>query len=434
MSPTPVTVTTLRGPTPTAPGTPPAPGTLGVLPRTSPPAPPRRASTPRSVRRLRRLQLAAVALLLAFGAFAITALAVSFNAAAHAAESLTQYHRLADARVQALRVQQSANAWALTPTTAVRDQLDDQLGTLATTLADAAGVADDRDRVVPLTGALVNYAMTLQNALNADGTSSAAIASKANDQLAIDLITPLEAATAAAGDRVASDLNTNWVYWVAGAAVLAVGALAAIGVALARASHRYLNIGVAAGLLCAVVSAVVVWSVAGAASSVAFDFTDSSRADLDNIAVARQQIHQARADELLAIGLQSDGGSYLTQWTAGYTAATSAVAEVTKSSKVTKALTTYNTAHTTVANLIAKSQWAQASNAAIGSSGAGAEAFANLDSALSTLNTTLRSPVISSVTGVGNAVISGIAGVILLTLAGAGLTFWGVARRIEEYR
>ena len=102
------------------------------------PVPARRRSAPSSVRRLRGLQLGAVALILAFGAFAITALALSLTAASHASQSLTQYYRLADAQVQALQVQQSANTWALTPTSAVRQQLDQRLGTLATTLADAA--------------------------------------------------------------------------------------------------------------------------------------------------------------------------------------------------------------------------------------------------------------------------------------------------------
>ncbi|MEZ5128375.1 MAG: hypothetical protein R2703_07735 [Micropruina glycogenica] len=135
------------------------------------PVPARRRSAPSSVRRLRGLQLGAVALILAFGAFAITALALSLTAASHASQSLTQYYRLADAQVQALQVQQSANTWALTPTSAVRQQLDQRLGTLATTLADAAAVSDDRgpcgaaDR---RSGELA--AMTLQDALNANGT------------------------------------------------------------------------------------------------------------------------------------------------------------------------------------------------------------------------------------------------------------------------
>ncbi len=40
----------------------------------------------------------------------------------------------------------------------------------------------------------------------------------------------------------------------------------------------------------------------------------------------------------------------------------------------------------------------------------------------------------SSVTTLGTGVAGAIAGVIVFTLAGAGLTFWGVSRRIEEYR
>ncbi|GAA0337691.1 hypothetical protein [Micropruina glycogenica] len=398
------------------------------------PVPARRRSAPSSVRRLRGLQLGAVALILAFGAFAITALALSLTAASHASQSLTQYYRLADAQVQALQVQQSANTWALTPTSAVRQQLDQRLGTLATTLADAAAVSDDRDRVVPLTGALVSYAMTLQDALNAKGTDSAAIAAKADNQLTDDLITPLQAATAHAGDRVATDLTGNWKFWVLGGAVLAGAGLAAIGVALARASHRYLNIGLAAGLLCALVSAGVVWTVAGQAGTAASDFAGTSRAVLDNLTTARQSIHQARADELLSVGLQSAGGTYADRWSTGYNAAKNALADVPKSGTASNALLAYGTGHSTVANAIGKSQWAQAASAAVGSSAKAATSFDDLDTKLTALATSTRQPVTSSVTTLGTGVAGAIAGVIVFTLAGAGLTFWGVSRRIEEYR
>jgi hypothetical protein len=407
-----------------------APAAVAATPA---PVPARRRSAPNSVRRLRALQLGAVALILAFGAFCITALAMSLTAASTASQSLTQYYRLADARVQALAVQQSANAWALTPTTAVRQQLNDQLGTLATTLADAAGVADDRDRVVPLTGALVSYAMTLQDALDANGTQSAAIAAKADTQLTNDLLTPLDAATAAAGDRVSAQLEGNWKYWVLGGAVVAGAGLAAIGVALARASHRYLNIGLAAGVLCAIVSAGVVWTLAGQAGTAASEFAGTSRTALDNLTIARQNAHQARADELLAVGLQSGGSKYADRWTTGYNACKTALAAVPKSSAATSALTSYNAQHATVATAIAKASWAQAASAVVGGSST-ATAFADLDTKLTALSGATRQPVTASVTSLNTGVAGAIAGVIVFTLAGAGLTFWGVSRRIEEYR
>ncbi|MEZ5200555.1 MAG: hypothetical protein R2742_04275 [Micropruina glycogenica] len=396
------------------------------------PVPARRRSAPSSVRRLRGLQLGAVALILAFGAFAITALALSLTAASHASQSLTQYYRLADAQVQALQVRNKApTPGHLTPTSA-------GCGSNSTN-----GWAHARrcrrgerrgDRVV-LTGALVHcHAMTLQDALNANGTDSAAIAAKADNQLTDDLITPLQAATAHAGDRVATDLTGNWKFWVLGGAVLAGAGLAAIGVALARASHRYLNIGLAAGLLCALVSAGVVWTVAGQASTAASDFAGTSRAVLDNLTTARQSIHQARADELLSVGLQSAGGTYADRWSTGYDAAKNALADVPKSGTASNALLAYGTGHSTVANAIGKSQWAQAASAAVGSSAKAATSFDDLDTKLTALATSTRQPVTSSVTTLGTGVAGAIAGVIVFTLAGAGLTFWGVSRRIEEYR
>jgi len=404
----------------------------GTTSRTPAPVP-RKPVTPLAVRRLRRLQVAAVALILAFGALVVTALSVSFAAAGHAQESLTQYNRLGDARVQALKVQQVANSWALTPTSAVRSQLDSQLATLATTLADAAGVADDRDRIVPMSGALVGYAMTLQNAVNANGEASAAILAKADSQLSAQLLEPLGAAATIAGDRVSTDLTTNWLYWVLGGALLAGAALVWIMVALARASHRRINLGVAAGVVCAVISAGLVALVASESASVAGDFTGSGRAGLDAVTTARQQVHQARADELLAVGLKASGATYQQRWSAGYTAARKALGDVPKSSDAAAKLTAYNSAHTRVVHASTAATWSTAATTALEAGGASGT-FTAVDLSLNTLNANTRSPVTTAVSGVGNSTVGGIAGVIVLTLLGAGLAFWGVSRRVEEYR
>ncbi|MEZ5088755.1 MAG: hypothetical protein R2719_02980 [Micropruina sp.] len=102
--------------------------------------------------------------MLAFGTLVVTALVMVLVATGGARESLVQYERLAQARENALKVQQAANLWALKPSAEVRAQVNERLGVVASNLADAAGVADDRARIVPLTGALVAYGMTLQDA------------------------------------------------------------------------------------------------------------------------------------------------------------------------------------------------------------------------------------------------------------------------------
>ncbi|MFT4215700.1 MAG: hypothetical protein QM619_00710 [Micropruina sp.] len=389
----------------------------------------RRTSTPRSVRRLRRLQLGAVALLLAFGALVAAALTVSLDASSRAAESLTQYQRLADARIQALEVQQAANSWALTPTDDVRTTVTSQLTTLATTLADASAVEADRDRIVPLTGALVHYSMTLQDALNANGTAAAALLAKADTQLTDELLTPLATAGVTAGDRVQSDLTSGWLPWVIGGFAVTAGGLIAISVALARASHRYLNPGVALALICALASVAVLALTATTASNTATGFAQGSRADLEAASSVQQQLNQARADELLAVGLQSAGTSYLQRWSTAYTAANAAIANLPTTSSPD--LTAYNAAHAQVATAVGKAQWDVAAGLV---TGAAQTAFTAVDQSLNTITANLRSPVTSSVKSVGDGVIAGIAGVIVLTLAGAGLAVWGVARRIEEYR
>ena len=392
-----------------------------------------RKSTPASVRRLRRLQVTAVALLLVFGALVVTALAVSFNSARSARDTLAQYNRLADAQVQALAVQQSANTWPLSPSSAVRTSVGDQLGELATTLADAAAVAADRGRIVPLTGALVSYGMTLQDALNVDGTASAVLLAKSDAQLRSTILAPLQQGEQAIGDRVVTDLNTSWVLWVYLGAVVVAGGLVAVLVLLARSSHRYVNHGVAAGLVCAMVSVVIATAALGSAASTAAGFDSSTRASLDGLATTRTQLNQARADELLAIGLRGAGTTYQTRWTTQYDAAKKALADVPGSTSAQAALAAYNTAHGQVSAKLASSDWNGAAALAVGNGAAG-KAFGTADNAVSNLATTVRAPLTAGVASAADTIATAIAAVIVLTLAGAALATWGVARRIEEYR
>lgn len=412
----------------------------GIQPsaQTPPPAPaqatatPRRG-TPRSVRRLRRLQVIAVALVVAFGALVVAGLAVQSSAAGHASASLAQYNRLTEARVQALQVQQAANTWALTPTAAVRAEVTSNLTTLATSLADASAVSEDRDTIAPLTAALVNYSMTLQDALNAKGTDSAALLAKADSALSADLLKPLGEAAAAAGDRVSSDLTANWLYWVIGGFVLAGGGLIAVQVALARASHRYLNPGVALGLVAALASVTVLAVTAGSATTAATSFSSTTRAELDAAATARTQLNQARADELLMIALQGGGASYRTRWNDAYSDARKAVQTISTRAKALSELTAYAEAHGEVVEAADHADWAGARSLLLGD-GAAATAFDEAASSLAALASDAGGPAAESVGSVGEGVVVAIAGVVLLTLAGAALAVWGVARRIEEYR
>lgn len=392
----------------------------------------RKPGTPRPVRRLRRLRLAAVSLVLAFGTLVVTALVMVLVATGGARESLVQYERLAQARENALKVQQAANLWALKPSAEVRAQVNERLGVVASNLADAAGVADDRARIVPLTGALVAYGMTLQDALNASGSASAAILVKADDQLQTELLTPLEAATATAADRLTADLTTNWLWWVIFGVVVAGGALVMILVALARTSHRYLNLGVAGGLVCAIVAATAMGLAAGTASNAGTEFSTTDRAQIDAMSSARQKLHQARADELLVVALRGTGTAPRERWTTNTTAARRDLSAVPDAATAASNLTTYVNAQSQVTAALTRSDWAAAT--ALVTDGASAKAFTTLSGTITTLNANLRSPMRGSVTAAESATAIAIAAVLALSFGGAALAAWGVSQRIEEYR
>lgn len=392
-----------------------------------------RSSTPATVKRLRRLRIGAVALLLTFGTLITVALGLSYSSALGAQATLTQYYRLADAQVQALTVQQTANTWPLGGSDGLRSTIETRLGEVAGTLAEAASETEDRARIAPISAALVRYAMTLQDAINAEGTESAAILARADQQLTNDVIKPLHAAKVAAGDRLAGEMNSGWTLWVYLAAAVTAAGLVAVLVALARSSHRYVNVGVALGLVSALISALVAGAAIGNAANAGGEFNSSTRPSLDSVSLAGQQINQARADELLAVGLRADGRALLTRFATGYEAARNALTSVTGASAARSSLTSYNSAHQQVASALNGSQWDTARSLVI-STGPSGRGFTSADRALTTLTERLRDPATTDISQPADNLASAIGVSVLLTLIGAGMAAWGVARRLEEYR
>lgn len=180
-------------------------------------------------------------------------------------------------------------------------------------------------------------------------------------------------------------------------------------------------------------SVTILATTAGQATTAATAFTSSTRADLDAVVTARVQVNQARADELLSVALQADGGSHRTRWETSYGEARKALQTFGTRSAALTALTAYSDAHKKVTAAIDAKDWVTATNLVL-LNGVAATSFTAADSAVTTLADTTRSPAAESVTSVGEGIVLAIAGVVLLTLAGAALAVWGVARRIEEYR
>ena len=133
-----------------------------------------------------------------------------------------------------------------------------------------------------------------------------------------------------------------------------------------------------------------------------------------------------------AVG-QRTGTTYRTRWTAGFTAAGAAVAQVPDSTAAAAALRGYRTAHTDVVEALTAQKWGAAAGLVTGS-GAAAIRFAAADDAVAELAGSTRDPVTSAVAAAGDRIALVIAAVVLLTLLSAALAAWGVARRIEEYR
>ncbi|WP_188037785.1 hypothetical protein, partial [Actinotalea sp. JY-7885] len=320
---------------------------------------------------------------------------------------------------------------------------DDAMTTAAELVAQAARAQPaDGTALAALNVAMLDYAADVEQARAANRQGlpvGAQYLRNASATLRADALPVLAALIEANEDRVSSEFGAARAAWIPVVLVslLALGAVVAASVWLARRTHRYLNLRlVGAGVVLLVLlvgSTVTLGSVSTAVDRTRVgDFAAASA-----LSRARLAAYDAKANESLTLISRGSGAAFDEAWEASsaITLDTLRDAHVAGAEDLRSAWDTYATSHYLVRDADAAGEWDLAVEDATSDAEDSVNAtFAAFDArtadALAEASQGTSDTLAEARSGLGLAVwLAALAG-----LAVAGLSWTGFARRIEEYR
>lgn len=255
---------------------------------------------------------------------------------------------------------------------------------------------------------------------------------------ALPLLDSLGEANRARAEAEFAAARGGWILAVV-VCVLAIGAVAAASVWLARRTHRYVNVPVVGAgvvvLLLLVASAVALGSVAGTVGAV----RSGSYAATLALSDARIAAFDAKANESLTLISRGSGAAYEEAWAASSeTTATrlaDAVATGGASAELESAWAAYVDRHRQIRELDDGGEWDEAVAAATARDAESANVtFDAFDAASGERLTEASEATSAALRGAGSLLAVGGWLCVLAGLVAAALGWWGLWQRIEEYR
>ncbi len=375
--------------------------------------PPRSPST--TAQRLRRAQVVVVSALLVLG-IAATWLLLDLRAQLSAAPQLaTQYQRLSAVEADLIEAGNRARLKTLGDSSAdVNAALNSAMSGLVGAAADRPA---DRAALVEIGADTARYGVAL-------ASGSAALA-EADNLLTQTLIPQIDALRS---ELRAGTTTPSWSVHALVLSVVALLALTAIIVAsvdLARLSRRFLNIGVALAAIAVMVVASVGLSAVVEATTANGAARVTGFAEVAGLSDGQIALAQLRHSQTVAITTKSADGSTLKSQLAQVVGLQNCGVATSTVSAVQKQYQTINAA-------LEKSNWATATQAL--TSAATMKNDNTLLAAVATESTaSLASSDAQSSTAL-TTVTRSAAVTAVLSVAGAIVAYWGVARRLKEYR
>ena len=253
---------------------------------------------------------------------------------------------------------------------------------------------------------------------------------------------PLLSNLAQANDeRVALEFNRagQALWWLMVPGLLALAALGAALTWIARHSHRYVNVPLAGAAL-----VVLVTLVGGAAGLLGVkadvDTTrDGEYAATRAVAAARTAAFDAKANESLTLIARGSGAAFQEAWAASSEAVTTQFATLDANLVATgldeQLWADYVAAHEEIRALDDSGDWDGAVELATGAgTGTGNTTFAAFDEDSAQVLSDVADRTASSLADTGGWLPLGGILSVLVGLLAAGLSWWGVSQRLEEYR
>jgi hypothetical protein len=443
---------TVPGSTP-ATGSTPAAGTAADQPPPASTGPTSAAGSPPATRTGRStpatMRLVAILLVLA-GLVAAAASLQTFvgadRALARAEANATQLVRLQDIQTNLVRADADVtNAFLLggLEPPDLRAGYTAATGTAVRQIAFAARAQPaDGEALAALSGQVQDYTGTIELA-RANNRQALPVGAQylrnASAGLRGDALPILSALISANEDRVDAELSTartRVLFLVAALAGLAGLVIAMVW--LARRTHRYLNLPMAAGAaLLAVYLVVAAVVLAGLASTVS-GTRDGPYTAARALSEARIAAFDAKSTESLTLVARGSGSAFEEAWQASSRTVLDDLATASvwgPAGGLDGRWQAYASAHAGIRSADDAGDWdaAVAQATAQGDESANA-AFSAFDAASATALDAAGTEVSDALAGPrGPAVVLAVAGV-LVGLAVAALSWWGLSRRIEEYR
>ncbi len=391
-----------------------------------------------------RMRLVSGALVLACLLLALGG-AQSFRAAQGALEradaNAAQLVRLQDLRTSLVRADADAtNAFLVggIEPAQQRQDYDDAVQRAASTLARAARAQPaDVTALAALNTAIQSYTseVELARANNRQGLPlGAQYLREASAGLRAEALPLLESLTAANQDRVQTEFSAarRAIAALAVTGLLALAAIVAGLVWLARRTHRYLNLPVvAAGAVVLVTLVVGTIVLTGIASRVG-DVRGGSYRDVRSLSEARVAAFDAKSNESLTLISRGSGAAFEQAWQASSATTTE---QVGTDSELGREWAAYTRAHTKIRELDDGGGWERAVTAATSRAPGSANAvFATFDESSAAALTQASDSTTAALQDAGTGLLLATWLAVLAGLGAAVLAWWGLAQRIEEYR
>jgi hypothetical protein len=325
---------------------------------------------------------------------------------------------------------------------AQRQHFVDSLATASKLIAEAA-TAQPADQTVlgQLNTTLLTYNGQIEQA-RANNRQGLPIGSQylkdANATLQDDSLPLLNALVAANEDRVDTEFDGvgGGNIWLIVGGLISLAVLVLTMIWLARRTHRYLNVPLAAGAVLVLLTMVVGGAGLAGASSSAKDTRDDTYADALALSRARIAAYDAKSNESLTLIARGSGAAFEKAWTDAAKQVDEQLGKIGRfNSDAETGWRQYKTTHVAIRKDDNDGDWDAAVQKAIGSGQSSANAyFAVFDTGSNTkLDVTSKDAQAQLADARGSLPPIGWLG-LPIGIAAALLAAWGLSQRLGEYR
>ena len=265
----------------------------------------------------------------------------------------------------------------------------------------------------------------------------------ASDGLRADAVPVLTALVEANTARSAGELDRAGMWWpLALAGLVTLGVLAAVLAWLAKRTHRYVNVPIAAAAAAVAVALgaglMAIWSAGNAIQTT----RDDQLAATVALAGARTAAYDAKANESLTLIKRGSGAAFETKWQAAATSVKTALADLdalpsgkAAAAQLASSWSTYVGAHQAIRAADDGGSWDSAVTKASATGPATANgSFAAFDTTSADAVDLVGADATARLGAAGDGLRTSLILAVLAALAAAALALRGVSQRIEEYR